>query len=413
MVLCRAIAQVTRQKYPRLDLQVLPSRGLDENLQLLDEGKADLILSISNLPIPDQGRVVARLMPAVLQILVRKDSGIESPADLQGRKVLVQNKTSISILQPLLSSFGIDPRKIYFLVYSGSGNEYWKYLSTEITSVATPDAIELAFTPGNPYISKILERVPSRFLALPNAKALAMLNPGLVPYTIPKGLYEGNPVLPEQDLQTVAAYRLLLARETVDPGIVRNIVSILSEDKNDLVNALPNTMSYLKVGISDIRIPSSNNEFGPLHPGVVNFNNREHPSLLRENVSIFSFGISFYVFFWSQWNEFKRRRYKRKLLQVDALLAQLQDLQLRIMTDLERGAAQHENPDCWHTYQQELLQLMADMTELAQNNRLKPEDLALFRSLWNALHGSVAALLRSRLTRGEIPEQSQSVELNR
>jgi hypothetical protein len=280
------------------------------------------------------------------------------------------------------------------MIYSGSGHDYWKYLSKEITSVATPDAIALSFTPGNPYIGRILDRVPSQLLPLPNAKAIALQIPGVVPFTIPQGLYQGDPPLPPQDLKTVAAYRLILANENVELGAIRDIASVLNEDQNDLVNALPENFRYFKVGISEIRIPTSNNDYGPLHPGVVSFNNRERPSLLRENVSIFSFALTFYVFFWSRWSELKGRRYKKKLQQVDALLGQLQAVQQRLMNDLEGGAAQQNNAERWHTYQQELLHLMAQMTQLAQENRIRAEDLTLFGSLWNALHGSVTALLR-------------------
>jgi TRAP-type uncharacterized transport system substrate-binding protein len=399
LVLCRAIAQVVAEKFPRLRIQVIPSRGVDDNIKFLRSGQADLILSLSSLPMPNRSRVVARLMPAVLQIIVRQNSGITSPADLRGRKVLVQNRASVDILKPLLRSYGINPKEVYFLIYSGSGNDYWKYLSTKITSVTTPDVIQLAFTPGNPYIAGILDRVPSQLISLPNAKALALLTPGLVPYTIPQGLYQGKPPLPPQDLQTVAAYRLLLANEKVEPGLIRDVVSVLSENRNALVNALPENLSYFKAGLAEIRIPSSDNDYGPLHPGVVSFNYREQPSLLKENVSIFSFALTLYVFLWSRWSEIRGRRYRRKLLEVDALLKQLQDIQQRLMSDLEQGLSQQSSVECWHVYQQELLHLMAQMTEFAQQNRIKAEDLALFRSLWTALHGSVTALLRgSRLS---------------
>jgi TRAP transporter TAXI family solute receptor len=102
--LCNQIEQGSKHQYK---CQVITSKGTVENLQLLNQGKIDFALvqaDLANEAYLGQGnfttqdrsiRQVATVFSEALTIVVRKNGNIHNINDLQGRRVLAQDKKAL------------------------------------------------------------------------------------------------------------------------------------------------------------------------------------------------------------------------------------------------------------------------------------------------------------------------------
>lgn len=102
-----ALAQILKKTFPDVTLKIMETAGSVENLELLRDGKVDMALVQNDIAYyAAQGEAmfngkkitnvsgIATLFPEVVQIIVRKETGIKSLADLVGRKIAVGNKNS-------------------------------------------------------------------------------------------------------------------------------------------------------------------------------------------------------------------------------------------------------------------------------------------------------------------------------
>lgn len=102
-----ALAMILKQAFPGVTLNIMETAGSVENLQLLRDGKVDMALVQNDIAFyAVEGEAmfngqkitnvsgIATLFPEVVQIIVRKETGIKSLADLAGRKIAVGSKDS-------------------------------------------------------------------------------------------------------------------------------------------------------------------------------------------------------------------------------------------------------------------------------------------------------------------------------
>jgi TRAP transporter TAXI family solute receptor len=102
-----ALAMILKQAFPDVNLNVMETAGSVENLQLLRDGKVDMALVQNDIAFyAVEGEAmfngqkitnisgIATLFPEVVQIVVRKETGIKALADLAGHKIAVGNKDS-------------------------------------------------------------------------------------------------------------------------------------------------------------------------------------------------------------------------------------------------------------------------------------------------------------------------------
>ncbi|MBU1107540.1 MAG: TAXI family TRAP transporter solute-binding subunit [Candidatus Riflebacteria bacterium] len=102
-----ALAVILKKTFPNVTLKVLETGGSVENLQLLRDGKVDMALVQNDIAFyAAEGEAmfngqkisnisgIATLFPEVVQIIVRKETGIKTLADMAGHKIAVGNKDS-------------------------------------------------------------------------------------------------------------------------------------------------------------------------------------------------------------------------------------------------------------------------------------------------------------------------------
>lgn len=107
---------------PDLKVRLLTSDGSQENVSRVATGKADFTIAAADAvetyelnhgPGADRLRGVARLYDDYLQLVVARDSGIDSVADLRGKRVAVGPPESgvRLIAERVLKAAGMDPHK--------------------------------------------------------------------------------------------------------------------------------------------------------------------------------------------------------------------------------------------------------------------------------------------------------------
>ncbi len=108
------------------------------------------------------------------------------------------------------------------------------------------------------------------------APAIAIKRPFLGSTEIPKGTFGGNPVVPRRNILTSSVTRTLVTRVDVDPAPIRELTSILFENRLDLI---------IRFALaSAIQKPDIENGLSiPLHDGAMQYYNRDQPSFLQEN----------------------------------------------------------------------------------------------------------------------------------
>ncbi|MFZ5953451.1 MAG: TAXI family TRAP transporter solute-binding subunit [Candidatus Rifleibacteriota bacterium] len=102
-----ALDMILKSVHPNTSFNIVETAGSIENLKLLSEGKADLALVQNDIAyyaangeaMFASGKIaglsgIATLFPEVVQIIVRKDTGIASLSDLEGKKIAVGSQNS-------------------------------------------------------------------------------------------------------------------------------------------------------------------------------------------------------------------------------------------------------------------------------------------------------------------------------
>src|SRR6202041_173072 len=86
-ILGSALKTVVERHYPRIRITLLETGGTVENLQMLQDGRAQLATAQSDILPGPKARAVAVLYDDTFQLLVPKDSQVQNLVDLQGRRI--------------------------------------------------------------------------------------------------------------------------------------------------------------------------------------------------------------------------------------------------------------------------------------------------------------------------------------
>jgi TRAP transporter TAXI family solute receptor len=228
----RDFAERLRQRTGRA-VRVIQTAGSGANVGLLRDGEAELALVQTTSLTPEGVAGVAPLFPEPLHFLARKGSGIRSPADLVGRRVGLGMPGS-----------GIRQNANVLLPHYGVSPDGVKDVDDPFGALAASGDVEAALvTTGwmNPTLERVLRGGNVELIGLADPEGLAVRHPWLVPATIPRGLYSGNPPVPPDPVRTVAVTALLTTRSDAPDELVRESLAALYE--TDLRSAYPLLLS--------------------------------------------------------------------------------------------------------------------------------------------------------------------------
>jgi hypothetical protein len=237
------------------------------------------------------------------------------------------------------------------------------------------DAVFRVRTPGNTAVRDLIEDSRAYLVPIDQAEAMKLRWPALQPGWIPKGSYRGFPPLPEEDLPTAVVQSLLVARTELDDEIVQTITQVLFERSRDLVAITP---SAGFVAAAD----GGRATFLPMHPGAQRYYDREKPSFLQENAELLAVLLSVAVLTGSGLIQLISQRRKGRL----------DSYNHRILA-LYSDASETTDPARLIQHRSELMRLLGQVVDDAEEGRITPEGFHIFSFTWDAVNEAISERL--------------------
>src|ERR1700722_17110132 len=189
-----ALKTVVERHYPRIRIALLETGGTVENLQMLEDGRAQLATAQADISPGPRARAVAVLYDDTFQLLVLTDSPAQSLVDLQGRRIgLAQSGGQFQSFLRVVEHFGLHPSDFQFV---GANDR----AAADAFLNGRADALFRVRAIGDPSIEQLVHSGRVRFLPIAHAAAMKIKYPALEAALIPVGAYLGNPPVPAQDV---------------------------------------------------------------------------------------------------------------------------------------------------------------------------------------------------------------------
>ncbi len=241
-----------------------------ENMALISRQDSDLAIALADTVFAayngtadfegravDDARALASIYPNAVQIVVMADSGIQSLADLRGKRVSVGapgSGTEVNAAQ-VLESNGITYDDITV-----------QRLNFNETADALRDGdIDAGFWSVGPPTSSILNLAATRsirILGLTDAEIENAIGvePVFAPYTLQAGMYDGM----DADVQTISIPNVLVVNAAMDEELAYQITMNMFENVDELIAVHPAANdTTVEFSLSSTPIP--------FHPGAIRY----------------------------------------------------------------------------------------------------------------------------------------------
>ena len=338
--LLMALGEQVSRATPNVSLAVFQTAGASESLKLLEDGVIDFAaVPADAISRPDLS-MVANLYPDTYHLIARRDANIRSVHDLTGKTVGLPPIASSEYRSfwYIIDQYNVQPERFRTRVYENDD----AIVALRHQQV---DAIFVMRAPGNRGLKWLADATQIEIIEIDQAAAMQVKRPALKTVSLPRGVYSGTPPVPANDITTVAADRILVARSQVPDDVVRTVTATLFENQRDL------SLSSRLAGFVT-PAPLSGATLLPVHPGAVAFYNRDQPGFFQENaepigviVSVTAVLISLLLWAKRRWEEGQKGRvdvYNLDLLRITETArtspssVQLADLQAELFTMLDR-----------------------------------------------------------------------------
>jgi uncharacterized protein len=382
-ILGQAIAQVVHLNNPKLDISVLSTSGSDENLENIENGRADLAIAQADVPGGSAARTVAVLFEDVFQMIVQPNAGITQFHDLMGHKIVLQpNSGEFYSFLELATHYGLKLTD-FELSFANGAEADEQFRRKEV------DALFRVRTLNNDYITRMVQQIHAQILPIEQAQALQVRHPALEPHLIPKGLYEGYPPIPPVDLPTILVRRLLIASKNLDPGVVRQVTQIVSEHQREIAEAIPEESADLRPLVAGIKRPNASEGTGiALHAGAIAYYERDRPTLTSTLLSfvtangalliaLTTLPAGSLVGLWEWWQRLKQRDDDRKLLADQYIEASIRSMEVPLGLDLRDRQQQLRQQ------QKTLEQSLIDAANALAQDQISQESFRTFNEAYN------------------------------
>jgi hypothetical protein len=218
---------------------------------------------------------VAVLYDDTFQLLVAKNSPVQSLVDLRGRRIaLAQSGGQFQSFLHVAGHFGLHREDFQFV---GADDQE----AGDAFMGGRADAIFRVRALGDPSIQQLAQSGRVRFLPIEHAAAMKIKYPAFQAAVIPVGAYLGNPPIPAQDFHTVSIQRTLLASDRANAAAIRAVTEALLERRQEIMEEIPARMTEVRLLLVQTRRPQPQSGLGPaLHPGALSFYDKDKPSFL-------------------------------------------------------------------------------------------------------------------------------------
>ncbi len=217
----------------------------------------------------DNLRAVANLFPESVHVVIRRDSGIVSVADLKGKRVSLDREDSGTrvVAEIVLKAYGLKPKNL---------RASYEKLGTAADMLAEGELDAFFIVGGDPvnaiaHLAEVTD-IDLVFIAGPVAEKIREAHPFLSSNIIPEGTYKGV-----GNIETLGVGAQMVVAETADDELIYGITQALWNPNNRKVldSGHPNGKRIqLDAALDGIAIP--------LHPGAARF--YEEAGLTRAGV---------------------------------------------------------------------------------------------------------------------------------
>ncbi len=294
-IISQAIKQVVERK-TNINIEVKSTGGTTDNLLSLDKDEAQLAtaqadVAAGNINI-SSARTVAVLYQDLFQLVV-KDPTIKQFPQLKGKIIALSTKGGqYKSFLKVAAHYGMSEKDFNF-TGSGKKDKYQDKDADNDFKNGQADALFRVRAAGNKSISEHIQKNRGRLLAIEQAEAMKIKYPTFEVAKIPLGAYRGDSPVPEKDLETVAVSRLLLTTDKIDQNVIQQITRILSENRQEIANAIAEEHTEVKPLVATIDRPSITSSAGiTLHPGALAFYERDKRSFIQENSDFLAFVLT-------------------------------------------------------------------------------------------------------------------------
>jgi TRAP-type uncharacterized transport system substrate-binding protein len=219
-------------------VQLLPSDGTADNLELLRSGQADVGFVQGGSALLQRSdreslQTLGSLFVEPLWVFYHEESSqrllnkpvVEHPRDMRGWRIDVGTAGSgvPNLFKQLLDANGIAPTELTLSEQSQTPATM-AFLAQDI------DAIVFASAPDAPMVQMLLQTPGVRLMSFAQARAYAARFGFLTPVELPQGVVNLAAPLPPQDVQLIASTTSLLARDGTHPALLQ----LLAQTAQDL-----------------------------------------------------------------------------------------------------------------------------------------------------------------------------------
>ena len=265
-----AMANLFNENIEGANAQAQSTKASVENLNLLQQGKGELALTLGDAaslawagneeagyPAKlDKLRHAAGAYSNYIQIVASADSGIQSLADMKGKRVSVGAPKSGTELnaRAVFAAAGLsydDFEKVEYLPFGES---------VDLMKNRQLDATLQSAGLGVGSIKDLATSIPITVVPIPADVVAAVGDAAYQPNVIPAGTYEGQ----SADVETASIRNLLLTHSEVPEDLVYQMVKVIFENLDTLV-ATHSAAAGIVLDASAAESPI------PLHPGAERF----------------------------------------------------------------------------------------------------------------------------------------------
>ena len=229
------LAEVLQQGRASIRLKIEPQGTRNQALTRFARHEVDLaIVRTDDRKIPANARALAVLEHEAVLLIGTRQAKLSTLADLEGKRVAVVGRDSRNevFLRRLLEQYKFDFKKTSIRTVSPdtpldtvlSGNVDLAVLIYPLSRLGSGDDFER--------LAKGVRGISVH--AIDDAKALQRKLPGVYTETIEAGLLSGSPRIPEDDIDTVALQKILIARRGLGEQYVVELMRALFENGRQL-----------------------------------------------------------------------------------------------------------------------------------------------------------------------------------
>jgi uncharacterized protein len=268
-----ATAEVIKQRFPELDVQVEPGAAL-VNLEKMRNDKADLGWSMTNVLYDaregkgqwvgkqtDRPLYVANYYPNVWQLVVPADSPIRTVRDLKGKPVALPARGNTSLADGWEVVLKVNDMKLEDL-----GPKSYGPPASNVETAKNRQALALGWftvVPGS-FVLDLGSTMKLRMIQVSDAEfqKIRQINPGFVRHVIKAGTYKDQGVT--DDVHTFQSPTILIASSKTPADVIYKVTKAIVEGRADFASVSPVMKGVTAADLAQ--------DFGmPYHPGAAKY----------------------------------------------------------------------------------------------------------------------------------------------